>query len=47
MCGSAGNNKVVRCNSVVVVIHKVIGGLLRVFVSVDGFVGRVWSVGNE
>ena len=26
-CGSAGNNKVVRCNSVVVVIHKVVGGL--------------------
>ena len=25
-CGSAGNNKVVRCNSVVVVIHKVVGG---------------------
>ena len=25
--GSAGNNKVVRCNSVVVVIHKVVGGL--------------------
>ena len=27
VCGSAGNNKVVRCNSVVVVIHKVVGGL--------------------
>ena len=26
-CGSAGNNKVVGCNSVGVVIHKVIGGL--------------------
>ena len=26
-CGSAGNNKVVGCNSVVVVIHKVVGGL--------------------
>ena len=27
VCGNAGNNKVVRCNSVVVVIHKVVGGL--------------------
>ena len=27
VCGSVGNNKVVRCNSVVVVIHKVVGGL--------------------
>ena len=27
VCGSAGNNKVVRCNSIVVVIHKVVGGL--------------------
>ena len=29
-CGSAGNNKVVRCSSVGVVIHKVVGGLWMV-----------------
>ena len=49
MCGvvCGDNNKAVRCNSVVVVIHKVIGLLWITFILVGWVVDRVEGLGNE
>lgn len=41
LCGSAGNNKVVRCNSVVVVVYRVVVVLWIVWYLVGWVVDRV------